>query len=185
MEKSHASKGHRARRVARGLLNIILPLQDVSWYQRSTRDMTARNIERMQKAFPELLDRSGETADDSPAVDDTSWQRAVAESGRTPEQLDAGYRASRWRWRAMFWLLTIPVPLFMLTPLYGLGPLTFNALMTCLVLFSGAGVAWLKALIITYRLWQLRTRRVSLAERGTFRHFLAETHATRDAITGR
>ena len=61
----------------------------------------------------------------------------------------------------------------------------FHQFTTALVLLSGAGVAWSKALIVTYRLWQLRNHRVSLAERGTFRHFMAETDAVRDAIRGK
>ncbi|MDV5280063.1 hypothetical protein [Leclercia adecarboxylata] len=53
----------------------------------------------------------------------------------------------------------------------------------------GAVCQWrrgmVEALIITYRLWQLRSRRVSLAEGGTFRHFLTETRAVGNAIRGR
>lgn len=71
------------------------------------------------------------------------------------------------------------------SPVFSSAGITAHQVSTILVLFAGAGVSWSRALIITYRLWQLRSRRVSLAEGGTFRHFLTETRAVRNAIRGR
>lgn len=178
LEKTVARKKGLPGRITRGLLSIFLPLQETKWYLRAARHMTSRNIERMRDAFPELI-----TDDKPPASPD--WEKAVAESGCTPAQLDKGYVSQRKRWRVLFWLMTIPVPLAALTPFIIGGSISAQQISTCVVLFSGAGVAWSKALIVTYRLWQLRNRRVSLAERGTFQHFMAETHAVRDAILGK
>ncbi|MGS6321538.1 conjugal transfer protein TraX, partial [Enterobacter hormaechei] len=99
--------------------------------------------------------------------------------------LDKGYVSQRRRWRFLFWLMIILVPLAPLTTFIIGGSITAHQISTCVVLFSGAGVAWSKALIVTYRLWQLRNRRVSLAEGGTFQHFRTETHALRDSILGK
>ncbi|EJF0241856.1 conjugal transfer protein TraX [Salmonella enterica subsp. enterica serovar Liverpool] len=170
-------KPRRLWRITRGLLSLFLPVQETQWYLRSSRDVTSRNLARIRKAFPEL-----DVTEEPPASPD--WAAAVAASGQTPEALESNYLAQRRRWRLMFWLLAIPVPLFTLGPVYAGNGLTFHQFSTGLVLFSGAGVAWSKALIVTFRLWQLRNRRVSEAERGTFRHFIAETRAVRDAIRG-
>lgn len=165
-------------RFTRGLLSLILPVQETKWYLRATRDMTARNVARMRKAFPELTD--------TPAPSESpDWAKAVADSGFTPAELEKGYLSQRRSWRVMFWLLAIPVPLTVLFPVLSGNGMSVHLISTCMVLMSGAAVAWSKALIVTYRLWQLRSRRVSLAERGTFRHFMAETDAVRDAIRGR
>lgn len=172
------NKPRRLWRITRGLLSIFLPVQETQWFLRSSRDVTARNMERIRNAFPDL-----EVSDAPPSSPD--WSAAVAASGLTAEELEKNYLTQRRRWRVMFWLLAVPIPLFTLAPVIIGSGITFHQFTTALVLLSGAGVAWSKALIVTYRLWQLRNRRVSLAERGTFRHFMAETDAVRDAIRGK
>ena len=166
-------------RIARGVMSIFLPVQETTWFLRSARHMTARNMERMRNAFPVLA--NGET--DAPSSPD--WEKAVAESGLTPAQLEKNYLSVRRRWRVLFWILSVPVPVTLLLPLFSGAGMSAHQISTVLVLLSGAGVAWSRALIVTYRLWQLRSRRVSLAEGGTFRHFLTETPAVRDAIRAR
>ncbi|MEL7630959.1 conjugal transfer protein TraX [Pectobacterium aroidearum] len=168
----------RLWRIARGVLNIFLPIPETQWYLRTSRDITARNMTRIRKAFPELE----KTSNDVTVSPD--WEDAVAASGLTPEELEKGYCRQRRCWRAMFWLLSILVPPFMMFSLSNSANMTVHQISTCLVLLSGTGVAWSKALIVTFRLWQLRNRRVSLAERGTFRHFMSETNAARNAIRG-
>lgn len=182
MARQKTSGTSRSKRLLRGLLSIALPIQETKWYLRASQHITARNIARMNKALSGLTPADEPMQEDSP---ETSWEYAVAASGRTPAQLEAGYLAQRRNWRIIFWLLAIQVPLFMLTPFYSAAFFTFHEISTCLVLFSGAAIAWFRALVMTFRLWQLRTRRVSLSERGTFRHFMAENDALRDAITGR
>ncbi|QXB24140.1 conjugal transfer protein TraX [Lelliottia amnigena] len=177
-EKKTAGKKGLPGRITRGLLSILVPLQETKWIVRSAQHMTTRNLERMRDAFPER-----KNDDVLPASPD--WEKAVADSGCTQEELDKGYVIQRRRWRALFWLMAIPVPLAALMPLFTGASISAHQISTCAVLFSGAGVAWSKALIVSYRLWQLRSRRVSLAEGGTFRHFMTETHAVRDAIRGK
>lgn len=177
-ENKNTRKKALSGRMARGLLNIFLPLQETIWYLRSARHMTAKNLERMRNALPDRTEEAVTSA--SP-----DWKKAVADSGCTPAELDRGYVVQRRRWRLVFWLLTIPVPLTALLPLLSGGGMTLHQISTTVVLFSGGGVAWSKALILSYRLWQLRSRRVSLEEGGTFRHYLTETNAVRDAIRGK
>jgi len=171
------NKPRRLWRITRGVLSLFLPVQETQWYLRTSREVTARNLARIRNAFPEP-----DTAEAPPASPD--WAAAIATSGMTADALEKNYLAQRRRWRVMFWLLAVPVPLFIMAPILTGNGITFHQFSTALVLLSGAGVAWSRALIVTYRLWQLRHRRVSLAERGTFRHFMAETDAVRDAIRG-
>jgi len=178
-DSTPAQKKRLSGRIARGVMSIILPVQETTWFLRSARHMTARNLARMRHAFPEPAD-SGAAPPASP-----DWEKAVADSGCTPAQLEKNYLSLRRRWRVLFWLMAVPVPLMLLLPVFSAAGITAHQVSTCLVLFAGAGVAWSRALIITYRLWQLRSRRVSLAEGGTFRHFLTETRAVRNAIRGR
>jgi len=178
-EKTPARKKGLPGRITRGVLNIFLPVQETKWYLRSARHMTARNLERMRNTFPVLTNDEAEP----PASPD--WEKAIADSGCTPAQLEKNYLTLRRRWRLLFWLMAVPVPLTLLLPQFSGSGMTAHQVSSCLVLFSGAGVAWSRALIVTYRLWQLRSRRVSLAEGGTFRHFLTETQAVREAIRGR
>lgn len=165
-------------RITRGLISIFLPLQETKWYIRSSRDMTVRNLERMRKAFPELVE--SEQPHESP-----DWEEAVAASGKTAGDLEKDYLLQRRIWRIFFWSLALPLPLYILVPLISGNGLSFQQICTSLVLLAGAGIAWSKALIITFRLWQLRTHRVSMVERGTFRHFIAETDAVKGAIRGK
>lgn len=177
-EKAVVRKKGLPGRITRGLLSILFPVQETKWIVRSAQHMTSRNLERMRDTFPEL--KNDDTTQASP-----DWAKAVADSGCTPQELEKGYLAQRRRWRVLFWLMAIPVPLAALMPLFTGVSISAHQVSTCAVLFSGAGVAWSKALIATYRLWQLRSRRVSLAEGGTFRHFMTETHAVREAIRGK
>lgn len=172
------NKPRRLWRITRGLLSLFLPVQETQWLVKTSRDVTTRNMERIRNAFPEL--EATEELSSSP-----DWVAAVAASGLTKEELEKNYLSQRRRWRIMFWLLALPAPLFTLTPVITGNGITVHQFTTALVLLSGAGVAWSKALIVTYRLWQLRNRRVSLVERGTFRHFMAENDAVRDAIRGK
>ena len=162
-------------RIVRVLASIILPVQETTWFIRSARHMTTRNMERMRNTFPVLAD------DETPPPPSVDWEKAVADTGLTPAQLEKNYLSVRRRWRVMFWLMAAAVPLMIVT---GNG-MVVHLVSTCLVLIAGAGVAWSRALTLTYRLWQLRGRRVSLAEGGTFRHFLTETRAVSDAILAR
>lgn len=182
MARQKTAGASRSKRLLLGLLSIVLPVQETKWYLRASRHITARNVERMNRALSGVIPPDASLQEEEDA---TGWEYAVAASGRTPAQLEVGYLAQRRNWRIILWLLAIPVPVFMLTPLYSAPFFTLHEISTCLVLFSGAAIAWFRALVMTFRLWQLRTRRVSLSERGTFRHFMAETDALRDAIKGR
>ncbi|MDJ6542253.1 conjugal transfer protein TraX [Salmonella enterica] len=85
----------------------------------------------------------------------------------------------RTRWRVFFWLLLTPAVFLCGMALHAatLPPVTFWRLLTTLLcLLACAGLSASRALIVTYRLWQLRERRVSVEEKGTFRDFLAQTH---------
>lgn len=190
MARQKTSGTSRSKRILLGLLSIILPIQETKWYLRASRHITSRNFERMNKALSDFIPPEEPLQEDKGTFlqddkQETGWASAVAASGRTPAQLEAGYLARRRDWRIIFWVMAVPVPLILLLPLYHGNGFTLHQASTCLVFISGAGIAWSRALIAAFRLWQLRNRRVSLAERGTFRHFLAENHLFRAAVTDR
>ena len=182
MARQNTAGASRSKRILIGLLSIVLPIQETKWYLRASRHITARNFERMNKALSEFIPPDESQQEDKHEI---NWANAIAASGRTPAQLEAGYLAQRRGRRIVFWLLAVPVPLILLLPLYNGNGFTLQQISTCLVFFSGAGIAWSRALIAAFKLWQLRNRRVSLSERGTFRHFIAENHLFRAAVTDR
>ena len=62
-------------------------------------------------------------------------------------------------------------------------PLTtlVRAISTLVLILSGVALCASRALIVTYRLWQLHERKVSEPEQGTFRDFLNDRNGWRNA----
>lgn len=115
------------------------------------------------------------------------WAQAVAASGLTAEQLVRNFRRLRAAWwclMALTGLLATMLLLMLLAAGSTLPAVTaLRAVVALLVLLSLAGVGGVKTLVATWRLWQLTERRVSRAERGTFRRFLAENRWGRQVLT--
>ncbi|WP_198430380.1 hypothetical protein [Salmonella enterica] len=59
---------------------------------------------------------------------------------------------------------------------YMSAPLLIRVGVIIFVLLGLGSIPFLQAVICTWRLWQLRERRVSEAEKGTFTDFRRETH---------
>lgn len=86
---THSTPAHKKRlsgRIARGVMSIFLPVQETTWFLRSARHMTARNLARMRDAFPEPAD-SGAAPPASPdwkrpwltqAVRQPSWRKTIS-----------------------------------------------------------------------------------------------------------
>ncbi|MFA0921785.1 TraX protein [Pseudomonas coronafaciens pv. garcae] len=117
----------------------------------------------------------------------TSWAVAVARSGRPIEKLLATFkriRAAWWGLLAISGSLSLLLLVMLLMANFSLPLSTFlRASAMLLVLGAVASLGFVKALIATYRLWQLQEQRVSVAERGTFKDFLAETRWCRLVLT--
>lgn len=157
-------------------LSILNPLSDLAVLYRQGVKPSAG---RLQQAWA-LLNREKTPAES------LDWSRAVALSGKTPEQLHTNFRRIQVGW----WFLMMSagglaiVLLAMLLIAQGLPSTTLlRAVLATVLLASLSGVGFVKALIATYRLWQLKTRRVSESEGGTFRDFLAQNQWVRQVLT--
>ncbi|KAA3532677.1 MULTISPECIES: conjugal transfer protein TraX [Pseudomonas syringae group] len=157
-------------------LSILNPFSDLAvLYRRGVKP----GVGRLQQAWT-LLNREKTPAES------LDWSRAVALSGKTPEQLHTNFRRIQVGW----WFLMMSagglaiVLLAMVLLVQGLpGSTLLRAVQTTLVLASLSAAGFVKALIATYRLWQLQTRRVSESEGGTFRDFRAQNRWVRQVIT--
>lgn len=116
-----------------------------------------------------------------------NWEQAVARAGMPVEQLQAHFKRARAAW---WFLMAVPGSLAILLFLMVLATY-FNlpsgtllrAGMATLVLAALGCVGFAKALVATYRLWQLESRRVSEEERGTFKDFITENRWCRQVLT--
>lgn len=157
-------------------LSILNPFSDLAvLYRRGVKPSAGR----LQQAWA-LLHQ------EKTAAESLDWSRAVALSGRTPEQLHTNFRRIQVGW----WFLMMSAGglaimlLAMVLIAQGLpGSTLLRAVMATLLLASLSGAGFVKALIATYRLWQLHTRRVSESEGGTFRDFLAQNEWVRQVLT--
>ncbi|EFB1700419.1 conjugal transfer protein TraX, partial [Escherichia coli] len=87
-------------------------------------------------------------------------------------------------WRFCCWSL-LAIALFLSGMLFAASslPLTtlVRAISTLVLILSGVALCASRALIVTYRLWQLHERKVSEPEQGTFRDFLNDRNGWRNA----
>lgn len=176
-QSARSPRQRRRWRVTRGVLNIILPVTETGWIIRSCRHMFVSHAQRIRRCLPEKKEGTAQT--------ELNWAEAVEVSGLQPAQLERRFCRLRTRWRVFFWLLLTPAVFLCGMALHAatLPPVTFWRLLTTLLcLLACAGLSASRALIVTYRLWQLRERRVSVEEKGTFRDFLAQTHGWGPAV---
>lgn len=156
-------------RVTRVALNIVLPVMETGWIIRSCHHMFSSHWQRIKRCLPEKNDTATQAG--------LSWSEAVQASGMSPVQLERRFCRLRTRWRVFFWLLLTPAVFLTGMALHAtaLPPVTFWRLLTTLLcLLACSGLSASRALIVSYRLWQLCGRRVSVEEKGTFPDFLAE-----------
>ncbi|WP_052995107.1 conjugal transfer protein TraX, partial [Shigella sonnei] len=104
-----------------------------------------------------------------------TWEEALQASHMSVDDLDRRFRRRRTVWRFCCWSL-LAIALFLSGMLFAASslPLTtlVRAISTLVLILSGVALCASRALIVTYRLWQLHERKVSEPEQGTFRDFL-------------
>lgn len=171
----------RAGHVGFAILNVAFPLSDVGViYRRGVKP----TVGRFQQAWELLSRKPAKTEADAVG---TSWSQAVANTGKSLDQLITYFRRIRAAWwsaLAISGCLSVFLSVMLLLAYSGLPSSTFRrAALTLLVLGSLASWSFVKTLIATYRLWQLQERRVSVVERGTFKEFLAENRWCRQVLT--
>lgn len=174
-DKQPATPLQRAGRVG---LSIINPLSDLGVIYRKGVLPVADRFKLMRQ----LLTRA-RNQPDSPGV---SWKEAVERSGRTADQLITYQKYIR----AAFWVVMVigiglsSILLILLLANSSLPiAVVIRAVVMILVLAGAGSLGFTLALVSTYRLWQLQEHRVSVAERGTFKDFLAETRWVRNVLT--
>lgn len=181
-EDSAAGEGEKKsisplRRAGMAGLNLIFPITEVKLiYNTGVLPAVDRlNLLRDMLRRPQVERES------------LNWEQAVERAGMSVEQLQKAFK----RIRAAWWLLlAVPGSLAILLFLMVLAT-KFNlpsgtllrAGITVLVLTALSSVGFVKALVATYRLWQLESRRVSEEERGTFKDFLSENRWCRQVLT--
>ncbi len=121
------------------------------------------------------------------AQESLNWEQAVQRAGKPIEHLQKTFKAIRAAWWVLMavtgGLAALLLLMMMITKLDLPSATLLRAGMALVVLACLSGVGFVKALIASYRLWQLQMRRVSEEEGGTFQHFLSETRWCRQVIT--
>jgi hypothetical protein len=171
-----------ARRVGQIGLSIINPFSDAMViYRTSIKPLGVKlDVLRTQVVRLRAMRKAG-------SKETLTWAQAVACTGQSVEQLQAGFR----RLRRIWWLLMVgvsPVALFLLLNIFVtasslplqtmLRAIAVDAALTTLAMLSVA-----KVLNNDYRLWQLSSQRVSLEEQGTFHDYAAEHRIWRQVVT--
>ncbi|EHW1391728.1 conjugal transfer protein TraX, partial [Salmonella enterica] len=98
--------------------------------------------------------------------------------------MDTASIARRQLRRKRLYLVMAGIPILLATGLFlavlasgiYVAPLLIRVGVIIVVLLGLGSIPFLQAIICTWRLWQLRERRVSEAEKGTFTDFRRETH---------
>lgn len=170
----NAKKKGFFRRLLTGALWLTVPVGEIRLMGRVIRDQTHATVKRTKQYLPDLTPEKGDNT-----ADETSWAEAVAHSGLPPERLARNFRWQRGVCRGIFWCSCLLL-LGSLVLLVRGAPVQMVSL--TLVMLAGALAALTRALTAGYRLWQLTTHRVSLSEKGTFRHYLAERNWLHEAL---
>lgn len=159
--------GTPLRRVGKVGLSIINPFSDLGVIYRQGVKPSAG---RLREAWA-LLNRQ------SIPTQSLDWAQAVAITGKTVEQLRTTFTRIRFAWWCLMvmggGMAGVLSVLTLLAHDLPTGTL-LRAVITVLVLTGAGALGFVKALVATYRLWQLQARRVSEREGGTFQDFRAE-----------
>ncbi|PHN70947.1 conjugal transfer protein TraX [Pseudomonas syringae] len=173
--------GTPLRRAGHVGLSILNPFSDLAGIYRRGIKPTAQKLKLLKTL---LTPASATTEADAVGI---SWVQAVERSSRSVEQLVRSYqriRAAWWCLMASGGALSLFLLIMLLLANLSLPSGTFlRAAVTLLLLMALASWGFAQTLIATYRLWQLRERRVSVAERGTFEDFLIENRWCRQVLT--
>ncbi|ELR3950555.1 conjugal transfer protein TraX [Salmonella enterica] len=144
------------------LANIFLPLSEARYTKNKIIPSFAKQLQRMRVAKKLMARRRRQPG--------LSWAEAVAASG-----MDTASIARRQLRRKRLYLVMAGIPILLASGIY-VAPLLIRVGVIIVVLLGLGSIPFLQAIICTWRLWQLRERRVSEAEKGTFTDFRRETH---------
>ncbi len=152
------------------LANIFLPLSEARYTKNKIIPSFAKQLQRMRVAKKLLARRRRQPG--------LTWAEAVAASG-----MDTTGIERRQLRRKKQYLAIAAVPVLMAVGLFiavlasgiYVAPLLIRLGVMTVVLVMLGSIPLLQAVVCTWRLWQLRERRVSVEEKGTFTDFRRET----------
>ena len=159
-QTKNVKKSPSITRIAtRGIINIFVPLMETRLITNSVQHMLEQQKRRLDR-FRQVNNKKAQLC--------LSWEEA----------------RRRTAWRLCCWSL-LAIALFLSGMLFAASslPLTtlVRAISTLVLILSGVALCASRALIVTYRLWQLHERKVSEPEQGTFRDFLNDRNGWRNA----
>ncbi|ENA9953257.1 IncI1-type conjugal transfer protein TraX, partial [Escherichia coli] len=161
-QTKNVKKSPSITRIAtRGIINIFVPLME-------TRLIT-NSVQRMLEQQKRRLDRFRQV-NNKKAQLHLTWEEALQASHMSVDDLDRRFRRRRTVWRLCCWSL-LAIALFLSGMLFAASSLPLitqvRAISTLVLILSGVALCASRALIVTYRLWQLHERKVSEPEQGT------------------
>lgn len=163
------------RIATRGIINIFVPLMETRLITNSVQHMLEQQKRRLDR-FRQVNNKKAQLH--------LTWEEALQASHMSVDDLDRRFRRRRIVWRLCCWSL-LAIALFLSGMLFAASslPLTtlVHAISTLVLILSGVALCASRALIVTYRLWQLHERKVSEPEQGTFRDFLNNRNGWRNA----
>ncbi|EBQ8894936.1 conjugal transfer protein TraX [Salmonella enterica] len=151
------------------LANIFLPLSETRYTKNKIIPSLAKQLQRMRVAKKLLARRRRQPG--------LTWAEAVAASGMDAAGIERGQLR-----RKKLYLAMAAVPVLMALGLFlavlasgiYVAPLLIRLGVITVVLVGLGSIPLLQAVVCTWRLWQLRERRVSVEEKGTFTDFRRE-----------
>lgn len=175
-QTKNVKKSPSITRIAtRRIINIFVPLMETRLITNSVQHMLEQQKRRLDR-FRQVNNKK--------ALLHLTWEEALQASHMSVDDLDRRFRRRRTVWRFCCWGL-LAIALFLSGMLFAASslPLTtlVRAISTLVLILSGVALCASRALIVTYRLWQLHERKVSEPEQGTFRDFLNDRNGWRNA----
>ncbi|EDE1156733.1 conjugal transfer protein TraX, partial [Salmonella enterica subsp. enterica serovar Newport] len=163
------------RIATRRIINIFVPLMETRLITNSVQHMLKQQKSRLEK-FRQVNNKKAQLC--------LSWEEALLASHMSVDDLDCRFRRRRTAWRLCCWSL-LAIALFLSGMLFAASSLPLmtlvRAISTLMLILSGVALCASRALIVTYRLWQLHERKVSEPEQGTFHDFLNDRNGWRNA----
>ncbi|HBB8388142.1 conjugal transfer protein TraX [Escherichia coli] len=175
-QTKNVKKSPSITRIAtRRIINIFVPLMETRLITNSVQHMLKQQKSRLEK-FRQVNNKKAQLC--------LSWEEALLASHMSVDDLDRRFRRRRTAWRLCCWSL-LAIALFLSGMLFAASSLSLmtlvRAISTLMLILSGVALCASRALIVTYRLWQLHERKVSEPEQGTFRDFLNDRNGWRNA----
>ncbi|WP_413484658.1 conjugal transfer protein TraX [Morganella psychrotolerans] len=167
-QPGHGRNKSLGRKVAGVGWAILNPFSDIKILYRQCITSPLQHLNRIKILFRGNKDQPHEL----------TWEQAVANTERSVEELIRNHGHLRkiwWLFMMITGCLSTVLIILLLISFRDLPEVTIQrAAVTTFILMQLTAIGFVKALLFTYRLWQLTENRVSKEEKGRFSHFIAE-----------